>query len=55
MIEPQERPTMNISPKRKLDWVREIIQEAKKYGALEGSTKVSKKSNPFSSYHGFDV
>ena len=50
MKEPQETPTMNISWKIKLAWVREIIQEAKKYGYLEGSTRRSKRSNPFSNY-----
>ena len=50
MLEPQEPPTMNISWKRKQPWVREIIQEVDKYGAPEGSTRVSKKPNPFSSY-----
>ena len=33
---------MNISQKRKPSWVREIIQEAEKYGALEGATRVNK-------------
>ena len=50
MIEPQEPPTMDVSRKRKPAWVREIIQEEKKYGALEGSTRTRKRSNPFSSY-----
>ena len=50
MLEPQEPPIMNISRKRKPSWVREIIQEAEKYGAPEGSTRVSKSSKPFSSY-----
>ena len=50
MLEPQEPPTMNISRKRKHAWVREIIPEAEKYRALEGSTRVRKRSNPFSSY-----
>jgi hypothetical protein len=36
MIESQEPPCMTISQKRKLDWVRELIQYAKKYGAPEG-------------------
>ena len=48
MLEPQEPPTMNISRKRKHAWVREIIQEAEKYGDLEGSTRKSKRSKPFS-------
>ena len=50
MLEPQEPPTMNMSQKRKLAWAREIIQEAEKYGAPEGSTRVSKKPKPFSTY-----
>ena len=50
MLEPQEPPTMNISRKRKIAWVREIIQEVEKYGAREGSTRVSKKPKPFSSF-----
>ena len=41
---------MDISRKRKPSWVIKIIQEAEKYGALEGSTRVRKKSKPFSSY-----
>ena len=49
MIENQEPPTMNISWKKKHDWVREIIQEAEKYGAPEGSTRTSKRSKAFSS------
>ena len=32
-IDSQEPPTMNISRKGKPTWVREIIQEAEKYGA----------------------
>ena len=32
MLEPQEPPTMNMSQKRNPSCVREIIQEAKKYG-----------------------
>ena len=31
-------------------WVREIIQEAERYGAPEGSTRTKKRSNPYSSY-----
>ena len=40
MLEPQESPTMDISRKRKPAWVREIIQEAEKYGDPEGSTRI---------------
>ena len=50
MLEPQEPPTMDISQKRKSAWVREIIQEEEKYGSPEGSTIISKRSNPFSGY-----
>ena len=50
MLEPQEPPTRDISGKRKPALVREIIQEPEKYGAREGSTRVSKISNPFSTY-----
>ena len=49
-IELKEPPTMDISRKRKPAWVREIIQEAEKYGAPEGSTRTIKRSNPYSSY-----
>ena len=41
---------MTISHKRKHAWAREIIQEAKMYGSLEGSSRERKKSKPFSSY-----
>ena len=50
MIEPQEPPMMEISRKRKPAWAREIIQEAERYGAPEGSTRISKNPKPFSSY-----
>ena len=39
MLEPREPPTMDIYQKRKPAWVREIIQEEERYGALEGSTR----------------
>ena len=39
MLEPQEPPQMNISHERKPSWAREIIQEEKRYGALEGSSR----------------
>ena len=41
---------MDIYRKRKPAWVREIIQEAERYGTLEGSTRTSKISKPYSSY-----
>ena len=50
MIEPQKPPTMDISRKIKPTSVKTIIQEAEMYGALEGSTRTSKRSNPYSSY-----
>ena len=50
MLEHQETPSVNISHKRKLAWAHEIIQEAKRYGAPEGSSRQSKNSKPFSSY-----
>ena len=50
MLEPHELPNMDISRKRKPAWVREIIQEAERYGAPEGSTRTSKRPKPYSSY-----
>ena len=50
MLEPQEPPTIDIFRKRKPAWVREIIQEVERYGTPEGSTRTSKRSNPYSSY-----
>jgi hypothetical protein len=50
MIESQEPPCMTISHKRKPAWARELIQDAEKYGALEGTMRQSKKPKPFSSY-----
>jgi hypothetical protein len=48
MIESQEPPRMTISHRRKLAWARKIIQDAKKYGAPEGTMRQSKKPKPFS-------
>jgi transposase InsO family protein len=50
MIESQEPPRMTISHKRKPAWARELIQDAEKYGAPEGTMRQSKKPKPFSSY-----
>ena len=36
--------------KRKPSWARELIQDAEKYGAPEGTMRQSKKPKPFSSY-----
>jgi hypothetical protein len=41
---------MAISHKRKPTWARELIQDAEKYGALEGTMRQSKKPKTFSSY-----
>jgi hypothetical protein len=43
MIESQEPPQMMISHKRNPYWERELIQDAEKYGALEGTMRQSKK------------
>ena len=50
MLEPQDPPIMDMYRKRKYSWVREIIQEVKKYGAPEGSIRTRKRSKPFSNY-----
>ena len=50
MTEPQEPPMMEISWKINHAWEREIIQEAEIYGAPEGSTRIRKKTKPFSNY-----
>jgi hypothetical protein len=50
MIEYQEPPQMTISHKRKLAWARELIQDGKKYGALEGTMRQVNKPIPFSNY-----
>jgi hypothetical protein len=50
MIESQEPPHMTISHKRKPAWERELIQDAEKYGAPEGTMRQSKNPKPFSSY-----
>ena len=41
---------MEITRKRKPAWTREIIREAKRYGAPEGSTRERKKPKTFSNY-----
>jgi U3 small nucleolar RNA-associated protein 14 len=50
MIESQETPWMTISHKKNPSWTSELIQDAEKYGAQEGTMRQSKKPNPFSSY-----
>ena len=47
MSEPQEPPMMEISGKRNPAWTREIIQEAERYGAPEGSIRERKKPKTF--------
>ena len=51
MTEPQEPLTMDISQKRNPSWEREIIQEAERSGAPEGSTRISKNPKPFSNMY----
>jgi hypothetical protein len=41
---------MNMYHKRNPSWARELIQDAEKYGAPEGTMRQSKKPKPFSSY-----
>ena len=53
ILEPQEPTHLNISQKRNPAWVHDFIQEAERYGAPEGSTRQSKKTNPFPSYLDF--
>ena len=55
VMEPQEPPCMTVSHKRKTAWAREIIRDAKRYGAPEGSSRQSKKPKPFFQLCGFDV
>jgi hypothetical protein len=50
MVESQEPPCITISHKRKPTWARELIQDAEKYGAPEGTMRQSKKPKPFSNY-----
>ena len=53
MMEPHEAPMMEISQKRNPTWAREVIQEAERYGAPEGSTRISKNPKTFSNYVAF--
>jgi len=39
-----------ITYKRRPTWVREAVEDAGKYGALEGSSREKKRPNIFSSY-----
>jgi hypothetical protein len=47
---PEEIPHKEISRKRRAAWARELIQDAGKYGAPEGSSRESKRPRPYSSY-----
>ena len=47
---PEIPPKEVISYKKKPTWARELIQDAEKYGAPNGSLRVSKKSRTYSSY-----
>ena len=52
MIEPQRQvdPPKEVSHKRKPVSAHEVIQDAKKYGAPEGSLRESKRPCTYSSY-----
>ena len=52
MTEPQRPvdPPKQVSHKRKPTWAHELIQDAGKYGALEGSLRESKRPCIYSSY-----
>ena len=52
MTEPQMPidPPKEVSLKRKPAWAREAIQDAKRYGAPEGSLRESKRPRIYSSY-----
>ena len=52
MVEPQRLvdPPKEVSHKRKPTWARELIQDAERYGAPEGSLKESKRPRTYSSY-----
>jgi hypothetical protein len=50
IVESQEPPQMTISRKKKPSWARELIQDGEKYGVPEGTMRLVKKPEPFSSY-----
>ena len=52
MTEPQMPidPPKEVSHKRKAAWARELIQDAERYGAPEGSLRESKRPHIYSSY-----
>ena len=47
---PADPPQQMITHKRRPVWDREIIQDAEKFGALDGSSRESKRPRPYSSY-----
>ena len=52
MVEPQWSvdPLKEVSHKRKPAWASELIQDAERYGAPEGSLRESKRPHTYSSY-----
>ena len=52
MTEPQrpKDPPKEVSHKRRPVWARELIQDAEKYGAPDGSLRESKRPPTYSSY-----
>jgi hypothetical protein len=50
IVEVQEPPQMTNLHKRKLAWVREIIQDGEKYDIPQGTTRHVKRPKPFSNY-----
>ena len=47
---PKDPPIEVITYKRRPSWACEIIQDAEKYGALDGSLRESKRPRTYSSY-----
>ena len=47
---PEEFPNEMISQKRKPAWAREVIEEAKRHCAPEGTIRERKKPKPYPSY-----
>ena len=47
---PENPPKEVISYKRRPSWARELIQDAKKYGSIDGSLRESKRPRTYSSY-----
>ena len=47
---PEDPSRKVITYKRRPAWAREIIQDAEKYGSLDGSLRESKRPRTYSSY-----